>query len=247
MIEKYLKELVAFYPVTHKPENVLSLLRYVQEHCAKYGMKAEIVSFNGVHNLYAHPRGSQKSAVMLQAHADVVPTDLNNQKELFSAKGKLYGRGAFDMLFAVACYLHFIAQHSAELTQLDVSLLLSGDEELGGSNGVKKMLDSGYTTGVCILPDAGSEFGVLTTAAKGACMVRVRVNGLAHHGARPWEGDGAAAKLVSFLCEFQKAFDTASYDESSLTIATLQAGDAENLVEHRNDDAAATDAKDPRE
>lgn len=229
MIEQYLKKLIEYYPTSERQSNVSRLLGYVQKHCAKYNLKATNLSFNGVHSLYISPKNKKHSKILLQAHVDVVPTSLSIQKTLIQKGDELYGRGVFDMLFAVAVYMEFIALHYSELDELDIAILLSGDEELGGFNSIDKILgEEGYTTDVCFLPDAGYEFGVLNIAAKGVYNVKVQINGVSHHGSRPWEGDGAAKKLVAFIHELEDLFDESNRDESTLTIATLQAGDASN-------------------
>ena len=40
--------------------------------------------------------------------------------------------------------------------------MLTGDEELGGFNGVGYLVEEGYLAEVCILPDAGEGFGDLS-------------------------------------------------------------------------------------
>lgn len=223
----YLRDLVAFYPTTADQTAILRLLEYVQAHCARHGLATQIVEHNGVHSLYGSTHGRSHARVMLQSHIDVVPTLLDRQKTLHQTGDKLQGRGVYDMLFAAACYLYFIEQHAANLSELDVSLFLNGDEEIGGFNSAAHLADT-YTTDVCILPDAGDSFGALSSSAKGVYIVTVRIDGQAHHGSRPWEGDGAAEKLVDFVADFKQVFDTSSRAESTMTVAVIQAGDADN-------------------
>jgi len=106
--------------------------------------------------------------------------------------------------------------------------MLSGDEEVGGFNGVKRFVDAGYKAEVCILPDAGEEYGNLSVAAKGMYNVRIVIQGKAHHGSRPWEGDAASAKIVHFLHDFESLFGGEPREASTMTVATLNAGDAIN-------------------
>jgi len=228
MREEYLANLVKFYPVSNNQKSVLALLEYVQQFFEMHGLQTKIFTFNDIHSLYAQPSLKKHSRLLLQAHVDVVPTRLPYQKKLQEKDGKLYGRGVFDMLFATACYMEFVATHSNQLSELDIAFFLSGDEELGGENGVGRILDEGYTTEVCVLPDAGLSFGSLNVAAKGVYTISVKIEGASHHGARPWEGDGAAGKLVRFLTDFDQAFSKINKQESTLTVAKLRAGDADN-------------------
>jgi len=174
--------------------------------------------------LYASTTGSKHSKVLLQGHVDVVP----GKQPFREAEGKLYGRGVFDMLFATASFMQLIDDIGPDLEKYDLAIMLTGDEEHGGMSGVAKILDDGYTTDVCILPDAGDGFGTLSVGAKGVYHAKIKINGQSHHGSRPWEGDGAAAKLVEFLAQLSLLFDTSDRDNSTLTISMLQAGETLN-------------------
>ena len=224
-MQDILKTLVNFYPVSTEQSSVKKLLQYAESVLIEAGLTCEWIEHNGIHSLYSYTNQPKHSKVLLQSHIDVVPA--TNQP--FKVEhGRYYGRGTFDMLFAAASFLHFIKEHKTELKQLDLAILLSGDEELGGFNSVKPFLEDGYTASVCILPDAGTKFGFLSTSAKGMYNCTIKINGESHHGSRPWEGDGAGSKLVHFLTEAEKLFDTSSRDNTTMTIAKLRAGDADN-------------------
>ncbi len=223
-MEDHLKTLVGFYPVSTHQDAVLSLLQYAKEHFDRAGLHTELLTYDGVHNLYASTTGKKHTKILLQSHVDVVPGG-----NAFRATDDRYeGRGTFDMLFAVACYMRLVDELGSELMKLDIGIFLSGDEELGGNKGVEALLNDGYTADICILPDAGDGYGKLSTGAKGLHELKVRINGQSHHGSRPWEGDGAAIKLAHFLTEAEAIFDTSDHDNSTMTVATLAAGDAGN-------------------
>ena len=215
-----LQTLINFQPTTSDQGAVSKLLDYVEGKLALKGMKVERLEHEGMHSLYASTNGQKHAKVMLQGHIDVVPGG-----EEFSQVGdKLFGRGCYDMLFATASFLVLIAGLE-DIHQYDISILLTGDEEVGGLNGTKAALDTkGYTCDICILPDAGDSLGTLSVAAKGLLDLRFRANGRSHHGSRPWEGDGAASKLVVFLAELGATFDTTSQHNSTFIVSQLQAG-----------------------
>ena len=224
-MEKYIETLVGFYPVSSKQENVLSLLEYAKAHMDKYNMQTKFLLHGGIHSLYAHPQGKEKSRLLLQAHIDIVP----GENQPFRVEnGRYYGRGTYDMLFATACYMRLLDELSESLSTLDLGIMLSGDEELGGFHGIEPFLNDGYETDVCILPDAGENFGAINTSAKGVYSCAVQINGKSHHGSRPWEGDGAAIKLVHFLYDLEQVFDTSSQDNTTMTVSILKSGDADN-------------------
>lgn len=221
---EYLQKLIEFRPVTNDQQAVRRLLEYVAEHFTKRGYKAKIHVFNGIHNLYISPTGSTHSKILLQGHVDVVPGG-----QPFSMDNEAcYGCGTYDMLFAVAAYMKLADTLHTQKQTYDIAILLTGDEEIGGQNGVEAMLENGITTDVCILPDAGDDWGSLSVAAKGIYWPIISIRGQAHHGSRPWEGDGAAIKLAHFLVEVEELFDTSDPFNSTLTVAQITAGKAQN-------------------
>lgn len=215
-----LQTLVNFHSVTNDQGAVSQLLDYVEGKLALKGLKVERLEHEGVHSLYASTNGQKHAKVMLQGHIDVVP----GGEEFGQVGDTITGRGCFDMLFGTASFLTLIAGID-DIHQYDISILLTGDEEIGGLNGTKAALDTmGYTCDICVLPDAGEGLGTMSTSAKGLFNLKFRANGRSHHGSRPWEGDGAASKLVAFLAELGAAFDTTSHNNSTFVVSQLQAG-----------------------
>lgn len=224
----HLENLVALCPASDDQEMVQKALRYCASILRSTGSFKEInfYNFNSINSLTAYTRVPNKSKVLLQAHIDVVASSESLVYEV--RDGWAYGRGVFDMLFAPACYLAFIEENMNVLHQLDMGIMLTGDEEIGGENGVNALLLNDHTAEVCILPDAGYGFGDLNVSAKGVYQFDLIANGKAHHGSRPWEGDGACNKLVLMLSELMTSFDHSDKDNSTITIARLNAGDADN-------------------
>lgn len=220
----YLERLTSFQSVTHDQKAVLQLLEYVSAHLKRRGFKAQIFTYNGYVNLYASPKGKKHSKILLQSHVDVVAGG-----EAFRVEhDKCFGRGVYDMLFAVAAYMRLADELHAENRQCDIAFMLSGDEEIGGFNGVEALLNDGITADICVLPDAGDDWGSLSVAAKGIYWPIISIRGQSHHGSRPWEGDGAAIKLAHFLVEAEKLFDPSDPHNSTMTVAKITAGKAQN-------------------
>lgn len=224
-MEEYLKTLVSFHPVSSDQAAVLRLLQYVQKHLDTAGLRTELLTHNGVHSLYASTTSKKHTKLLLQGHVDVVP----GGNAFKTTEDSYEGRGTFDMLFAVACYMKLVDDLAGKLDKLDLGIFLSGDEELGGDKGTEAFLEDGYSTDISILPDAGTEYGTLSSGAKGLYELRIQINGKAHHASRPWEGDGAAAKLVHFLHDAEKIFDASMHENTTMTVATLRAGEAMNV------------------
>lgn len=221
---EYLETLVGFHPVSNDQQAVLRLLEYVGTHFKERGFQTQILTYNGIVNLYASPTGNKHSKILLQSHVDVVPGG-----QPFRIEGdKAYGRGTWDMLFATASYMKLADVLYEQDIDCDIAFMLSGDEEEGGKNGVGEFLKDGYTADLCILPDAGDYWGSLNVSAKGFYSPVVTIQGQAHHGSRPWEGDGAAIKLAHFLIEMEQLFDVSDQHNSTLTVSMLNAGHIHN-------------------
>lgn len=215
-----LQTLMNFHSTTSDQGAVSALLDYVEGKLSLKGLHVERLEHEGVHSLYASTNGQKHAKIMLQGHIDVVP----GGEEFRQVGDRIYGRGCYDMLFGTASFLALV-NSLEDASKYDISLLLTGDEEIGGLNGTKAALDTGgYTCDVCILPDAGDALGTMSTSAKGLFDLRFRANGRSHHGSRPWEGDGAANKLMAFLSELASTFDTTSHNNSTFVVSQLQAG-----------------------
>lgn len=221
---EYLEKLVAFHSYSSDQKAVHNLLKYVEKHFKKRGYKTKISITNGIYNFYASPTKNTHSKILLASHVDVVPDGPK-----FAIKDDCCtGRGVYDMLFSVASYMQLVDELHKEKRKCDIAFMLTGDEELDGRSGVDSMLESGYTTDVCILPDAGDDWGSLSVAAKGIYQPTIAIHGQSHHGSRPWEGDGAAIKLAHFLVEIEALFDTSDQYNSTMTVAKITAGKVHN-------------------
>lgn len=213
-----LRTLMGFYPITADQTAVGHLLDYIEAKLLQKDLYVERLTNNNVHSLYASTTGSRNTKIMLQSHVDVVPGG-----EDFRQDGDIiYGRGCYDMLFAVASFLTLIGDLD-DPKNYDISLLLTGDEETGGFSGTNTILKTGeYGCEICILPDAGDGLGALSVGAKGIYGLKIRIDGAPHHASRPWEGDGAASKAVQFLSELSSSFDSSSRDNSTLVVTQLE-------------------------
>jgi succinyl-diaminopimelate desuccinylase len=228
-ILNHLQKLVGFYPASDKGINVRDALLYCKKVLVATGQfkDLEITEHHGVPSLYASTQGTKTPALLLQGHIDVVPAP-EELRKLRQHGDRLSGRGVYDMLFAVASYLTLAESLGTKLQDLDVGIMLTGDEEVSGANGVKRLVEEGYIPELCILPDGGDSFGDLSVAAKGIYSTDIIANGVAHHASRPWEGDGAGNKLIRLLHELLENFDHTDRSASSICVTQLAAGDAIN-------------------
>jgi succinyl-diaminopimelate desuccinylase len=223
----HLSKLVSFYPMSKEQNNVLEALKYCQKIFIQNNLHAEIHTHNHVHSLYASTNSTNKPRVLLHGHVDVVPA-MANQRNIKTIKHKAYARGVYDDLFATAIYLSLTEDLKNELPGLDLGIMLTGDEELGGFSGTNYFVQKGYLPEICVMPDAGEGFGDLNVGCRGIYNFKVTVAGKSHHGSRPWDGDGAANKLVLLLNEIISLTKNTPEDRFTVSLTILEGGDSMN-------------------
>jgi len=109
------------------------------------------------------------------------------------------------MKFAIACYLKLLQNLREDISKYNLGVMITSDEEIGGHNGVKALLDKGYRSKVCFLPDGGREWQ-FERGAKGAWHLLVESYGKSSHGSRPWQAKNALSQLIDFLNILKKEF-----------------------------------------
>ncbi len=223
-MKKTLKQLIKLRTLSRETEENEKALEWVKEQIPT-GYGARIKKHNGYPLLYA---GSDSPMLCLQAHIDVVP----GNEELFfpkEEKGLLYGRGAYDMKFAIACYIEILKRTNPE--KHGVGLLLTSDEEIGGANGVGAAIKEGYSPSFVFLPDGGDNWK-FDVKAKGAWHLEISTKGKAGHASRPWEGVSAIHKLLDISKELRSHFTETKEEEfkPTINIGKIEGGEATNQI-----------------
>lgn len=152
------------------------------------------------------PGDPEKEPLTLMGHTDVVPVDEPKwTKPPFDAlieDGKLYGRGAVDMLFITAS-MAAVTRKIAQEGNPGGTLAFVGmaDEEARGGLGVKFMSEQhpdAFSWKNCLSETGGSHLpGALgfNVGEKGAGQRRLHVHGDAGHGSTPYGKDFAILKI----------------------------------------------------
>ncbi|MGP5497399.1 M20/M25/M40 family metallo-hydrolase [Corynebacterium flavescens] len=152
------------------------------------------------------PGDPSKEPLTLLGHTDVVPIDAPKwSKPPFEAlieDGKIYGRGAVDMLFitaSMAAVTKKVAQEGnpgGELTFVGMA-----DEEARGGLGVKWLVENhpdAFSWKNCLSETGGSHLPgaiAFNVGEKGAGQRRLHVHGDAGHGSTPYGKDFAIVKI----------------------------------------------------
>jgi len=193
----------------------LEVARYIADYLRSVGLPVrldEVVA--GRPNVVAAiPPGNQGGdealldrhhGLILNGHTDTVSIEGMAHHPLRAPvrKGKVYGRGAFDMKGGVAMALLALAAVKRADVPLRRSVLFTGvmDEEyasLGTQDVVKR-----YTADAAIVTEPTGL--TLHLAHKGFAWVAVETTGLAAHGSRPQEGIDAITKMGKLLVAVER-------------------------------------------
>ncbi|MEA3459644.1 MAG: M20/M25/M40 family metallo-hydrolase [Chloroflexota bacterium] len=210
--KRLLKEMIRNKCV-NPPGDELRSIRTLKEYFAAHGVEFQVFQTSeGRGNLYAKIEGidpEHPSLMFGPCHVDVVPVEdpstwMIDPWEGVEKDGFIWGRGAFDMLFIVACQAAVFAGLVQEgfRPKGDLVFLAVSDEEAGGLFGAKWMLEEHpelvktdfAVTEVGGFPIAPSRY-ILTVGEKGANWKRLKFRGEEGHGSMPYGTPNAVLKM----------------------------------------------------
>lgn len=226
------KTLISYRPVTSKDINCC--MDYCATWLREHGLVVEVLENKGLKIIVANLQNNNNNLpnVVLNGHIDVVP----GEESIFKPRienGKLYGRGSYDMLGAVATMMVVMS----DLAQKDglkynISLVLVPDEEKGGEDGTKFLVDNGYL-GDFVICGEPTNYDI-SIQAKGVLQVKVTVKGKSAHASRPWLGENAIEKAMDTYKKIKnlQCFKetNALFPKKSFNISTINGGSVINQV-----------------
>ncbi len=198
MLEEYLKKLIKFKTISKDFAENGDALKWIENEVKDLPVYIKKYDKNGFKSLVITTRKTKTPKIMLAAHLDVVKGS-DRVFEPVIKDGKLFGRGVFDMKYAIACYLKLLKELKEYIPRSDLGIMITTDEEIGGANGVNYLLnEEKYSAQVCVLPDGGVNWQLITES-KGILQVKVKSEGKSAHGSKPWLGESAIDNLIDFL------------------------------------------------
>ena len=146
---EFMAEMVAIN-TTNPPGNETPLLERLRGHLAKEKIPTEIFeAAPGRGNLIAHLKGNgSKKPILLMAHVDVVGVDSKlwetNPFAMTIVDDYLVGRGVLDDKGMAAVWIETLLdlKRRAVALERDVVVVLTADEESGGTYGIKWLLEN---------------------------------------------------------------------------------------------------------
>ncbi len=229
-LEDRLAELVQAHTIADQSELNKAELERIAQNLRDTGMQVVISENEGYPHLYAHFQPVDTVEVWLSAHLDVVEGE-DNQFTMTKKDGKLYGRGVYDMKFAVSVF-EAVAESFAD-TKPPIGIIITTDEEVSGWYGSgylsQKLSLKGKTI---ILPDGGGPW-MIEKSAKGAVWVHLEACGIPAHGSRPHQGVNAIDLLIKAVSEIRKTLSAGSGDnptDTTVNFGKVVGGEAVNKV-----------------
>ncbi len=206
---------------TNPPGNEGRATAFLSRVLSEEGIGCQVFeSAPGRTNLYARLKGDgSKRPVVLLSHSDVVPADRRYWTvDPFGGvirDGYIWGRGALDMKnLGIAELVAFLALHRNHFPlKRDVILLVTADEEAGGSAGAGWMVqhrpglvsDAEYLineSGKARLENGRAVYSIDITE-KSPCWIRLVARGEPGHGSRP-RPNSAVNRLIRALNAIMK-------------------------------------------
>ncbi|HEX9721995.1 MAG TPA: M20/M25/M40 family metallo-hydrolase [Candidatus Paceibacterota bacterium] len=199
-MQELLAKLVSFKTTEDNPEEVKKGFAYIASFfdAEKYDIQrfeknekySLLISFKG--------KDALRPQILLNGHFDVVPAESEDQYQVRIEGNKAYGRGTLDMKGMASVLIEVMLELGKQENPPDVALLLNADEEVGGSNGARYMVQEvGIKPEFVVCPDAPyeGEFKIVLKE-KGIAWVDLEAKGKVAHGAYPWLGENALEKLI---------------------------------------------------
>lgn len=203
---------------SNPPGNETRGAAFLRDRLVKEGIPAKLVGDDPKRQgVYARlESGSDAKALLLLSHIDVVPADASAWRvPPFSGNregGYIWGRGALDTKsLTIAQLAAFVAlKRSGVKLRRDVVFLAVPDEELGGLNGAKSLLEKqpALFEGVGFAMNEGGSnetavdrvvFWGIEVQQKVPLWLRITSEGSGGHGSSPPADGGATAKLIRAL------------------------------------------------
>lgn len=214
------------------PEAVNKSAEYCANWLARQGLRVQVLENQGLKSVVAVGGQSQaEETLILNGHLDVVPgeeTDFIPRIE----GGKLFGRGSYDMLGAVAAMMIATAEIAKSPHGCKVVLQLVPDEETGGEHGTGYLVEQGASGDFVICGEPTNL--QISVQAKGVLQLLVEVHGISAHGSRPWLGKNAITRGFEMYQQIQSLhFLQASspfFPSPSFNLAKVEGGKAINQV-----------------
>lgn len=235
-----LKRMVNTPSVTGNQEAYRAMASIISKEMEAMGFKTDWIGVDhrkpnvvGILNPGGHP------VLLLNGHTDVVPTGPHEDWEAdpFGGQldgGRLFGRGACDMKGGLAAMVTGTKVFLESEPEMKGTLILTAtvDEEIGGLDGLKYLIDQGLEADfgvVCEPTDLN-----IVNVCKGLVWIKLTTQGKEAHGSMPEMGINAISKMINILLNLEEIPpSTLSHrilGHGTMNVGVIHAGSKPNIV-----------------
>jgi len=240
-MKNFLFRILALKTTKHAEDynNLHKAVNIVADEFSNYtGLTVKKYEYNKKPSIVISTKDTLHPKIILNGHLDVVPADYENAFNPVEKNGKIFARGASDMKGTVSAMVYAFKELLNDSIDLDLAFMLTTDEEIGGFNGVKKLIEKvGYSADCVFTPDSAENWGICTDE-KGFWHISIQTQGKSAHGSRPWLGKNAIEFAYSIFQEcknileskFQSYTSENEHWHPTVNLGVLNGGDATNKV-----------------
>lgn len=228
------KKLISFKTITGNSKEVDRAFVYLQNYFKQTGLVVRKFTKNSYSSLViANQKGDiDNFHLLLHGHIDIVP-GLNSQYTPQIKNKRLYGRGALDMKGGLATLVVFMKNLNKEGINKKIALLITSDEEKGGENGTRYLLETVGYRGRFFITAEGEKNFLLKNEQKGVLMLKLSVKTRGEHSAYTWKAKNAILELLELYQKIAKLFphkQDSKHWYTTINLGKIQGGLAVNSI-----------------
>ena len=235
-LTKLTQDLIRFKTTKENINELKKCVKYIKEYFADCDVVIKEFESNNKPSLVISYEETKNPKLLLNGHIDVVEAEEEQYNPRIEGD-KLFGRGSVDMKAGVAALMLLMKEFSKKEKKPDMALMIVPDEEIGGMDGTRYLLEQGYRAGFAIAaePNHTDELNTMNIVIKekGVLWLKVVVRGKAAHGARPWNGENAAEKILKVYEQIKSLFEETTEKDrwkSTINLGKIVAGNSPNKV-----------------
>ncbi|QDT66492.1 M20 family metallopeptidase [Calycomorphotria hydatis] len=203
------RDLVLIPSTESRPTERERCFEFLQNHVESIsGVRTEFFESREHRSMVVRPTGIDAPEILLCGHIDVIE---HSHPDCYHSKiehGRICGPGTGDMKGQIAILIELYRAFQIAHPGLSLGMALTSDEERGGYDGVRYLVDDvGLRCGIAIIPDGGS-LADITVEEKGVLHAKITRKGREAHAARPWLGENALEELLLSLAKLKTHFDS---------------------------------------
>ncbi len=192
--------------------------------------------------------GASDIEILLLTHMDVVPAAASqwqtNPFQLTVKGDRAYGRGAADCKSNIVAALSAMSELAKEEPEINLKLVVTVDEEIGGRAGIEYLFDDiGLRGTAAVVLDSAPNY--ISIGASGALWGRLLIKGISGHSGYPERADNAIYHTTRYVEKLKRYHRIVSRTRSKIkappgapyskvhgrfTITMIKAWKKENII-----------------